>query len=66
MFFKPNDMENKIMKIELGDSIKDKVRISVSKSVKWSMRISESHLLQKGWGSIRTPINNLIIWRIII
>lgn len=58
-----DNMGNRV-RLKLGGSIKHNVRNSVTKSVKWKMRISENHLLMKGWGSIRTPINTLLIWRI--
>ena len=51
-------------KIEIGKPIGYLFKSSVSNSVKWSMTIRTTNLLDKGWDSIRTPINNLMIWRI--
>jgi hypothetical protein len=51
-------------KIEIGKPIGYLFKSSVSNSVKWSMTIRTTNFLEKGWDSIRTPINNLMIWRI--
>ena len=53
-------------KIELGKPIGYLLKTSVSNSVKWSMTIRTTNFLDKGWDSIRTPINNLMIWRILL
>jgi hypothetical protein len=51
-------------KTEIGKPIGYLFKSSVSNSVKWSMTIRTTNFLEKGWDSIRTPINNLMIWRI--
>ena len=51
-------------KIEIGKPIGYLFKSSVSNSVKWSMTIRTTNFLEKGWDSIRTPINNLMILRI--
>jgi hypothetical protein len=56
-------MGNKV-RLELGKSMSYLVKSSVGNSVKWSMTIRTTNFLHKGWDSIRTPINNLMLWRI--
>jgi len=53
-------------KIELGKSTKNTIKKSVGGSIKWSTQINSSNLLKItwGWGVIREPINNLMIWTI--
>jgi hypothetical protein len=51
-------------RIQVGKPIGYLFKSSVSNSVKWSMTIRTTNFLDKGWESIRTPINNLMIWRI--